>query len=89
MVTPDGKTAYAVNRDSDTVTPIEVATGRARPAITVGNHPGAIATTPGGRAAYVSSASGVVTPIDTRTQTARAAIKIAGEPVAIAIAIAP
>ena len=45
-ITPDGKTAYAANYDSGTVTPIATATSTALKAIKVGNGPIAIAITP-------------------------------------------
>jgi len=42
-ITPDGKTACAVNPGSGTVTPIRTATNTALPPIKVGFNPGAIA----------------------------------------------
>jgi YVTN family beta-propeller protein len=45
-ITPDGKTAYVVNRGSGTVTPIVTATNIAGTPITVGSYPYAIAITP-------------------------------------------
>jgi YVTN family beta-propeller protein len=36
-ITPDGRTAYVTNRNSDSVTPIDTATNTAGPAITVGS----------------------------------------------------
>ena len=54
-ITPDGKTAYVTNFDSDTVTPIATATNTAGPPITVGHGPDAIAITPDGKTAYVAN----------------------------------
>src|SRR5215469_10992164 len=53
-ITPDGKTAYVANTDSNTVTPIRTATDTALKAIKVGSGPVAIAIIPDGKTAYVS-----------------------------------
>jgi len=45
-ITPDGKTAYVVNTDSGTVTPIRTATNTALAPVKVGRGPVAIAITP-------------------------------------------
>jgi YVTN family beta-propeller protein len=45
-ITPDGKTVYVVNRDNDTVTPVDVATNTAGAPISVGDRPIGIAITP-------------------------------------------
>jgi len=82
---PDGKTAYVVNNRRGTVTPIDVATNTAGPAIKVAMGPGVIAITPDGKTAYVASGSGTVTPIDIATNTAGPAIKVGHQPRAIAI----
>ena len=44
-ITPNGKTAYVLNFNGDTVTPIRTATNTAGPPITVGIAPNAIAIT--------------------------------------------
>jgi YVTN family beta-propeller protein len=76
-----------VNRDSGTVTPIDVASGRPLPAIKVGRMPMAIAITPDGKTAYVvNSHSQSVTPIQVATDRALPAIKIRGYPDSIAMA---
>ena len=46
MITPDGKTAYVANFNSNTVTPITVATGRAGKPIKAGRYPTALALVP-------------------------------------------
>ena len=48
-------TAYVVNSQSNTVTPIQVATNTAGKAIKVGVSPFAIAITPNGKTAYVDN----------------------------------
>ena len=79
-------TAYVVNSQSNTVTPIQTATDTAGPAIKVGVSPYAIAITPDGKTAYVGNQdSGTVTPIRTATDTAGPAIAVGRDPVAIAI----
>jgi YVTN family beta-propeller protein len=45
-ITPDGKTAYVTNGDSDSVTPIDTATNIAGTSIGVGAYPYSIAITP-------------------------------------------
>ena len=69
-----------------TVTPVNLVTRRAGPAITVGADPQAIAITPDGKTAYVTdSGSGTVTPINTVTRRAAPAIAVGADPRAIAI----
>ena len=83
-ITPNGNTAYVVNRGSDTVTPIQTATNKAGKAITVGKNPGAIAITPNGKTAYVVngnfSGPGTVTPISTATNKAGKPITVGKNP---------
>ena len=57
-ITPDGKTAYVANYRAGTVTPIQIATNKALPAITVGNAPQTIAITPDGKTVYVVNNNG-------------------------------
>jgi YVTN family beta-propeller protein len=84
-------TAFVVNyglgtRAPGTVTPVNLVTRRAGPAIAVGADPRAIAITPDGRIAYVvDSGSGTVTPISTVTRRAGPAIAVGADPRAIAI----
>jgi YVTN family beta-propeller protein len=85
-ITPNGATAYVVNRDSNTVTPISTATNTAGAAIPVGQQPLAIAITPNGATAYVvNSTSNTVTPISTATKTPGTPIPVGNSPNAIAI----
>jgi YVTN family beta-propeller protein len=91
VITPDGKTAYAVSSadsstPSSTVTPIDIATGTAGRPIKVGKYAVDIAITPDGKTAYVvGSAPGAVIPIDTATNKAGPQIKLGGYPYAIVI----
>jgi YVTN family beta-propeller protein len=84
-ITPDGKTLYVADADSDTVTPISVATNAAGPPITVGPAPGEIDITPDGKRAYVlctgdggPQQTGAVMLIVTAADTARMVAAIAG-----------
>jgi YVTN family beta-propeller protein len=96
-VTPDGKTAYAVNSNNSgpDVIPIRVATDTPGPPIKIGKpiNPIAsgcatetIAITPDGKTAYVTSYnSGTVVPISTATGTAGPPIRTGTDPFDIAI----
>jgi DNA-binding beta-propeller fold protein YncE len=78
--------AYAINATSDTVLPLDTATGRAGRPIRVGRDPDAIAITPDGKTVYVASLTGdTVTPVRTRTGKAGRPVKVGFEPDAIAI----
>jgi YVTN family beta-propeller protein len=63
-ITPDGTTAYVVNEDIDTVTPIDTSTNTVGSSIPVGYQPTAVAVTPGGSTAYVATSFHIVTPQD-------------------------
>jgi YVTN family beta-propeller protein len=79
-------TAFVVNSDSGSVTPIDLAKRQAGDPIRVGKHPLAIAITPGGKTAYVvNSGSGTVTPIDTASRRAGPPIPVGRDPQTIAI----
>jgi YVTN family beta-propeller protein len=79
-------TAYVVNSGSDTVTPINTATGKAGKPITVGKAPDAIAITPSSKTAYVvNSGSDTVTPINTATGKIGEPIVVGKTPTHIAI----
>src|SRR5258707_6836803 len=68
---PNGRTAYAVNSGSGTVTPISTATNKPGKPIKVGKDPFALAITPNGRVVEVASqASGTVAPIFTAVNRA-------------------
>ena len=85
-VTPDGKTVYAANQESNSVTPIEVATNTAGSEVKVGIRPFAIAVTPNGKTVYVTNeTSGSVTPIEVATNTPGAEIRVGSHPEGVAI----
>jgi YVTN family beta-propeller protein len=87
-ITPDGKTVYAVNNESESVSAIDTGTNRVVSTIRVGDRPTAIAITPDGKTAYVVNfESATVSVIDTRTnQVVGAPIPVGSRPSAIAIA---
>jgi YVTN family beta-propeller protein len=90
-ITPDGKTAYAVNmgyypNTPGTVTPIRTATNTALPPIKIGAVTADIAITPDGKTAYVpNEGSSTVIPIRTATNTPLPPIKTGLGPNSIAI----
>jgi YVTN family beta-propeller protein len=80
-------TAYVANYGSNTVTPIDTATGATGTPIVVGSGPSSIAITPNGTTAYVvNTNSDTVTPIDTLTDMPGAPIPVGSVPEGIAIA---
>ena len=96
-ITPDGATAYVADAGAivsgqvggvgDTVTPIDLATGRALAPIPVGNAPVAVAVSPDGSAVYVANASsGSVSPVPVGSGAAAPPIAVAGSPQALAFA---
>ena len=80
-------TAYVINLDSDSVTPIDTATNTAEAPIALGGAPIAVAITPDGKTAYVTNErrADSVTPIDTATNTAGTPIPSAANRPRIAI----
>lgn len=89
-VTPNGKTAYVTSYSANTVTPINLKTGRAGRPIPAGNGPAGIAITPDGKTAYVTDAGTspighTVTPIDLARAKPETPISVGAGPQAIAI----
>ena len=95
-ITPDGRRAYVTDAGAfvpgqtgsiaSTVTPVDLTTGTALPAIPVGNAPSAIAITPDGSTALVANTnSGSVSPIDLVNNKAGPPIAVQGGPISIAI----
>ena len=84
-------TAYVINNNSNSVTPIDTATNTAGAPIALGGSPIAVAITPDGKTAFVTTqansdpSTGSVTPIDTATNTPGTPIPIGTEPAAVAI----
>ncbi|MGA3352249.1 MAG: hypothetical protein ABSD85_03570 [Acidimicrobiales bacterium] len=98
-ITPNGARAYVADSGAfvpgqagsigSTVTPVDLTTGKALPAIPVGNAPAAVAITPDGSTALVANVnSGSVSPIDVATDKAGSPITVQGGPVSIAISAA-
>jgi hyaluronoglucosaminidase len=93
-VAPGGTTgkgiALVANLDSDTVTPVDLGSWRAGPAVAVGSQPvaiGVFVATTGVATAFVADfASNAVTPIDVATMQAGAPIPVGAGPQAIAVA---
>ena len=90
-VTPDGRLALVANFSSNTVTPVELPSGKALPAIDAGAGPAGIAITPNGSTAYVtddgslSSLGNTVTPIDLTTMKVLSPITVGDGPQGIVI----
>ena len=80
------RAAFVVNSGSGTVTPVDLRTKHAQPAIRVGAHPTAIVASPDGRMLYVAdSGAGTVTPVNAITRSAEAPIRVGRDPRALAI----
>lgn len=97
VITPNGQMAYVADAGAivagqsgavgDTVTPVDLATGKALPPIHVGNAPTAVAVSPDGATVYVAnSSSGSVTPISVVAGTAGTPVGVDGSPQALAFA---
>jgi YVTN family beta-propeller protein len=89
-VMPNGTRAYVTNYASNSVTPINLVTGKAGTAIPVGEGPSAIAIAPDGLKAYVTNAGtsalgDTVTPLDLRTDKPLPAITVGPGPQGIVI----
>ena len=79
-------TAYVTNGDSNSVTPIELASNTPGAEIKVGREPRGVAITPDGKTAYVTNlGSNSVTPIEVASNTPGAEIKVGSGPVGVAI----
>ncbi|HLI44804.1 MAG TPA: YncE family protein [Acidimicrobiales bacterium] len=96
-ITPDGSTAYVADAGAivtgqsgpvgHTVTPIDLATGKAEAPITVGNAPTGVAISPDGSTVFVTNLnSGSVSPISTASGIAGPAIAVQGGPLSLAVA---
>ena len=88
-VTPDGSAVYVVGGDSDAVTPIATAGGRAGRPVAVGYSPAAIAISRSGIAYVVNTISGTLTPVSTATGRAGRPIPVGTYNYPTAIALAP
>lgn len=89
-ISPNGKTAYVTSYTANSVTPIDLANGKAGRPIPAGNGPAGIAIAPDGTTAYVTDAGtspigDTVTPIDLVTDRALPPLTVGNAPIAIAI----
>jgi len=92
-VTPNGERAYVTNYNSNSVTPIDLVTGKVLPAIALGASagPAGVAIAPDGRTAYVTDAGAIgtigdtITPIDVATDKTLPPITVGPGPQGIAI----
>jgi len=75
-VTPDGKTVYAVDQETDSVIPVSVATGAAGRAIKVAGISFSIVITRDGKTAFVYGEKSTLTPVSVATGRSLPAIEI-------------
>jgi YVTN family beta-propeller protein len=79
--------AWVANYGSDSVTPVNLATRRAAPAVAVGSEPRAVVAAPGGATVYVANSGGdTVTPINSKTGRPGKPIITGAAPWALAVA---
>jgi YVTN family beta-propeller protein len=77
--TPDGSEVAIVNRDSDNVTFLDVATGTIKKTVAVGQEPVSLAITPDGRYALTADALGnTVSAIDLASHTLATQVHVSG-----------
>lgn len=86
VVSADGRTAYAANQGSDTVSVIDVASGSVTSTVAVGRVPAGLALTPDGGTLWVANyTDGTVQPVDTSTLVAGAPVAVGDGPENMAI----
>ncbi|MFE0253772.1 beta-N-acetylglucosaminidase domain-containing protein [Streptomyces sp. NPDC059010] len=86
VVGADGRTAYAANQGSNTVSVIDVAKGTVSATVAVGRVPAGLALTPDGRTLWVANyTDGTVQPIDTGTLTAGTPVPVGSGPENMAV----
>ncbi|MDO0938417.1 beta-N-acetylglucosaminidase domain-containing protein [Streptomyces sp. DG2A-72] len=86
VVSVDGRTAYAANQGSNTVSVIDVADGKVTATVAVGRVPAGLALTPDGGTLWVANYSdGTVQPVDTATLRAGTAVPVGSGPENMAI----
>ncbi|MFF5496943.1 beta-N-acetylglucosaminidase domain-containing protein [Streptomyces aquilus] len=86
VVSADGRTAYAANQGSNTVSVIDVASGSVTATVAVGRIPAGLALTPDGGTLWVANyADGTVQPVDTGTLTAGTPVPVGDGPENMAI----
>jgi hyaluronoglucosaminidase len=86
VVSADGRTAYAANQGSNTVSVIDVVDGTVTATVAVGRVPAGLALTPDGRTLWVANyADGTVQPVDTGTLTEGTPVPVGSGPENMAI----
>ncbi|MGW0707337.1 beta-N-acetylglucosaminidase domain-containing protein [Streptomyces sp. NPDC002643] len=86
VVSADGRTAYAANQGSNTVSVIDISSGKVTASVAVGRVPAGLALTPDNSTLWVANyTDGTVQPIDTGTLTAGATIAVGDGPENMAI----
>ncbi|WP_322724979.1 beta-N-acetylglucosaminidase domain-containing protein [Streptomyces spongiae] len=86
VLSADGRTAYAANQGSDTVSVIDVASGEVTKTVTVGDVPAGLALTSDGKTLWVADYSDdALQPIDLTTGTAGAKVTVGDGPENMAI----
>ncbi|MEU0943104.1 beta-N-acetylglucosaminidase domain-containing protein [Streptomyces canus] len=86
VVSADGRTAYAANQGSNTVSVIDVTSGKVTATVAVGKVPAGLALTPDGDTLWVANyTDGTVQSIDTATLRTGAPIQVGGGPENMAI----
>ncbi|MFC9125910.1 beta-N-acetylglucosaminidase domain-containing protein [Streptomyces sp. NPDC057099] len=86
VTSADGRTAYAANQGSNTVSVIDVAQGKVTATVPVGKVPAGLALTPDGRTLWVANyTDGTVQPVDTASLTPGAPVQVGNGPENLAI----
>ena len=81
VVSADGRTAYAADQGSNTVSVIDVTNGKVTATVSVGRVPAGLALTPDGRTLWVANyTDGTVQPVDTTTLTAGTPVPVGSGP---------
>lgn len=86
VTSADGRTAYAANQGSNTVSVIDVAQGKVTATVPVGRVPAGLALTPDGRTIWVANyGDGTVQPVDTAALTTGEPVQVGNGPENMAI----
>ncbi|MEV0634221.1 beta-N-acetylglucosaminidase domain-containing protein [Streptomyces sp. NPDC050619] len=86
VVSADGRTAYAANQGSNSVSVIDVASGKVTATVAVGRVPAGLALTPDGGTLWVANyTDGTVQSVDTGTLTAGTPVPVGSGPENMAI----
>ncbi|MEY9995094.1 hyaluronoglucosaminidase [Streptomyces sp. V4I8] len=86
VVSADGRTAYAANQGSNTVSVIDVPSGTVTATVAVGRVPAGLALTPDGGTLWVANyTDGTVQPVDTGTLKAGTPVRVGDGPENMAV----